>query len=103
MDSDEQRILERKKLEEKKAEVVEIYKQVHELKQNLSAEDSTKFNDLQKRKAELTLELDDIDNQLQSGAGAIAQITEKIETLENLASSLITEISYLEQKISSDK
>jgi len=103
MDSDEQRILERKKLEEKKAEVVEIYKQVQELKQNLSAEDSTKFNDLQKRKAELTLELDDIDNQLQSGAGAIAQITEKIETLEDLASDIIQEISYLEQKISSGK
>ena len=83
----------------KKAEFENVKEHIGKLKSNIPAEDP-KFNDLRKRKAELTLELDDIEYQLQSGV--TAQMNEQLGTLERVAATLETEIGYLEKKISSD-
>ena len=83
----------------KKAEFEEVKEHIGKLKSNIPAEDP-KFNDLRKRKAELTLELDDIEYQLQSGA--TAQMNERLRTFEHVAANLESEIKYLEKKISSD-
>ena len=83
----------------KKAEFENVKEHIGKLKSNIPAEDP-KFNDLRKRKAELTLELDDIEYQLRSGA--TAQMNEQLGTLERVAATLETEIGYLEKKISSD-
>ena len=98
MSSEEQKVL-RDTVAAKKAELDEIKNSIDKLKQNIPAEDP-KFNDLRKRKAELTLELDDIEYQLRSGA--TAQMNEQLGTLERVAATLETEIGYLEKKISSD-
>ena len=83
----------------KKAELDHIKEDIGKLKPNMPAEDP-KFNDLRKRKAELTLELDDIEYQLQSGV--TAQMNERLRILEDVAEKLESEIKYLEKKISSD-
>jgi len=98
MDSEEEKELE-KIVIAKKAELDHIKEDIGKLKLNMPAEDP-KFNDLRKRKAELTLELDDIEYQLQSGV--TAQMNERLRILEDVAEKLESEIKYLEKKISSD-
>ena len=98
MDSEEEKEL-KNIVNKKKAEFEEVKEHIGKLKSNIPAEDP-KFNDLRKRKAELTLELDDIEYQLRSGA--TAQMNEQLGTLERVAATLETEIGYLEKKISSD-
>ena len=98
MDSEEEKGL-KKMVIAKKAELDHIKEDIGKLKLNMPAEDP-KFNDLRKRKAELTLELDDIEYQLQSGV--TAQMNERLRILEDVAEKLESEIKYLEKKISSD-
>ena len=98
MDSEEEKGL-KKIVIAKKAELDSIKEDIGKLKSNIPAEDP-KFNDLRKRKAELTLELDDIEYQLQSGA--TAQMNDRLRTFEHVAANLESEIKYLEKKISSD-
>ena len=96
MSSEEQKVL-RDTVAAKKAELDVIKNSIDKLKQNIPAEDP-KFNDLRKRKAELTLELDDIEYQLQSGKTAM--MNEQLETFKHVEAELIVMIEHLEQEIS---
>ena len=96
MDSEEEKEL-KNIVNKKKAEFEEVKEHIGKLKSNIPAEDP-KFNDLRKRKAELTLELDDIEYQLQSGKTAM--MNEQLETFKHVEAELIVMIEHLEQEIS---